>query len=109
MRTFIIAVTFLLTLASPAFAAKLLMWNPNTESDLAGYRVYVLREDLDTQVFDVGNVTSISFVDIFVPENKGYSFFVTAYDTSGNESDPSRIVTDKRTGPKITGGIKISE
>jgi len=63
----------------------ILSWNPNAEPDLAGYRIYYGNSSRNYDyVFDVGDVTEyqlgLSFEDT-------YYFAVTAYDTSGNESD----------------------
>jgi len=67
-------------------------WDPNTEADLAGYRVYYGTESRNYQVnVDVG-------LDTFkVIENLQtgirYYFAVTAYDTANNESDFSEEVS----------------
>jgi len=78
-------------------------WNANTESDLAGYRVYYALPDdpgwtLDNGEYsfsgafhmqDVGNVTTCA-----IPVTAGpYAVCVTAYDTSGNESGYSEVVS----------------
>ena len=91
-----------------ALFALFLSWNPNTETDLAGYKVYYSGPvDTVTSMIDVGNVTVVSFADLGIPERRGYSFFVTAYDTSDNESGPSNMIVDKRTGPKFPKGLSI--
>jgi hypothetical protein len=73
---------------------KSLKWNANTEEDLAGYKVYWGSPGQDTTMVDVGNVTEKILADLGAPEDRGKIFFVTAYDTSGNESLPSRFVQD---------------
>jgi hypothetical protein len=69
-----------------------LAWDPNTEPDLAGYRVYygtTSGEYVDS--IDVGNITTYRLDDLL----DGVTYFIalTAYDTSGNESDFSHEVS----------------
>jgi hypothetical protein len=78
----------------PFSSIHTLSWNANTESDLAGYRVYVGRAstvygELNSPI-NVGNVTSYQLT---IPESGAWYFAVTAYDTSNNESLPSTEVT----------------
>jgi hypothetical protein len=89
-----------LILCTPsALFAQRLVWDPNTESDIDGYRVYRGAESgvYTTQV-DVGNVTS------YVPEGVDWTrrqfFTVRAYNTSGLESPPSNEAA--WTPPSIT-------
>lgn len=78
--------------AYPAQAT--LSWDPNSESDLAGYKVYygnTTSRSYDlTRTIDVGNVTSHTVTDLI--EGETYFFAATAYDFSGNESDYSNEV-----------------
>jgi len=66
-----------------------LVWAPNTESDLAGYRVY--RSDaLDGTYAVVGGAgSSAVFADSGLLEGATYYYKVTAVDTAGNESPQS--------------------
>lgn len=66
-------------------------WDANTESDLAGYKVYrgTTSRDYD-QAANVGNVTAHTWLDL--PAGT-YYFAVTAYDAAGNESDFSDEVS----------------
>jgi hypothetical protein len=88
----------LLCLAT-VFADAVLVWNPPTTNadgtflvDLAGYKVYHGTSSLDyTWDADVGNVTTYK-IDGLTPEIT-YFFAVTAYDTSGNESEFSNEVS----------------
>jgi hypothetical protein len=74
-----------LALTAPQSTLAVLSWDPNTESDLAGYKVYV---GTASQSYgpptDVGKVTSFKVINLL--PGKTYYFAVTAYDTSGNES-----------------------
>ncbi|MDR4497252.1 MAG: fibronectin type III domain-containing protein, partial [Candidatus Scalindua sp.] len=65
-----------------------LKWDPNTEEDLAGYKIYYSNSAgiYDSSV-DVGNQTSYTVSGLV--SNKTYYFAATAYDSSGNESDYS--------------------
>jgi hypothetical protein len=75
-----------------------LEWDPNSEPDLAGYRIYVGYSSGNYQYFaDAGNHTSLVF-------NNGqagttYFFVATAYDMSGNESEISNEI--KYTFPTV--------
>jgi len=64
-------------------------WSPNSESDLAGYKIYYGVGSF-TKVIDAGNTTSYSIGDLKAGET--YQFAVTAYDDSKNESDFSNTV-----------------
>ena len=60
-------------------------WNPNSEPDLDGYKVYYgTLSGTYTQVIDVGAVTSTDVSNL--GEGHTYYFAVTAYDVDGNES-----------------------
>lgn len=59
-------------------------WNPNTETDLAGYKLYQGgAPGTYASTTDVGNVTQ--FTMAILPDTDLY-FALTAYDTFGNES-----------------------
>jgi hypothetical protein len=70
-----------------------LTWNPNTESDLAGYRVYMGRSPNQlTRMRDVGLRTAFRCSEGNAAENGQWFGTVTAYDHSGNESAPAQTV-----------------
>lgn len=107
-----------LGLAGPAQAAGpvvyqdcTLAWNPNTDSDLAGYRVYVGRiSSLLNQVRDVGSHTSIRCSEIGATANGQWFGAVTAYDTSGNESTRSQVLPFELNGfPNPATPPQVSE
>lgn len=85
---------FLVCLASPLVWAEsaTVSWDPNTESDLAGYKIYygVNSHNYDN-VIDVGNVTSFTVTGLTAGVT--YYFAVTAYDFSNNESGFSAEVS----------------
>ena len=67
-------------------AEVVLAWDPNTEEDLAGYKVYYGFESGNyAYSVDVGNQVRATISD--VEPNKVYYFTATAYDMDGNESD----------------------
>ena len=88
----ILIVIFPLITAVSVYAAQVtLVWNENTEEDLAGYNVYYGFASRDYQnVIDVGNVTNYTVSNL--TECVLYFFTVTAYDTSDTESGYSNEV-----------------
>jgi fibronectin type 3 domain-containing protein len=69
-----------------------LAWDPNTEPDLAGYKVYygtVSRAQTDS--IDVGNATAYTIMGLL--EGRTYFFAATAYDRYGRESGLSNEVS----------------
>jgi len=95
MKTAQMIITILISLLWVVAASAMeiqLQWDPNTEPDLAGYKVYYGIDGLANHAhLDVSNqtVATISGLD---PANN-YSFAVTAYNSSGLESSYSNIVT----------------
>jgi len=87
--TFFLICSLLLCAFSPAHlgASTLrLAWDPNTEDDLAGYNVHYGTQSMEYDfVINVGNAAQHTVMNL-EPEVR-YYFAVTAYDTSGNESD----------------------
>lgn len=74
-------------------------WDPNTEPDLAGYRIYygVSSRDYTHQV-DVGNVTTATVSNL--QYGVTYFFSATAYNTSGLESDFSNEASTQLVPPQ---------
>ena len=68
-----------------------LMWDPNSESDLVGYRIYygIASRSYDN-VIDVGNTETCTVMGL-IPDVT-YYFVATAYNTSGLESDYSNEI-----------------
>lgn len=91
----IICVTVVLLLLSTVSASAgqvTLAWDPNTEPDLAGYKVHVGNATRTyTSTIDAGNVTSFTVTGL--QEGLLYFFAVTAYDTTNNSSGFSNEVT----------------
>ncbi|MBH0200998.1 MAG: hypothetical protein HP496_01530, partial [Nitrospira sp.] len=83
-----------LTLNPPASSSVTLTWNANTESDLAGYKVYRATSSgkYGTAIAAVpGNTTS--YIATGLQFGTTYFFVVTAYDIAGNESAYSNEVS----------------
>lgn len=98
----------ILAIAGIAQAATInVSWNPNTEPDLAGYRLYVGEASGQYgEPVDVGNVTG-HVMEITPQHGATYYFALTAYDTSGNESgysdEATCFIPDGRAPEKPTG------
>jgi hypothetical protein len=74
-----------------------LAWDPNTESDLAGYRVYYgTSSGAYENSIDVGRGTPsgglVTYSLTNLAKGQSYCIAVTAYNTSGNESGFSNEV-----------------
>jgi len=84
----------ILAIAGIAQAATVqVTWNPNTEPDLSGYKLYHgTASGQYGEPVDVGNVTG-HVMEITPQHGATYYFALTAYDTSGNESGYSDEAT----------------
>ena len=98
----------ILAIAGIAQAATVqVTWNPNTEPDLAGYKIYYgTASGVYGDPIDVGNVTG-HVMEITPEYGATYYFALTAYDTSGNESgysdEATCFIPDGRAPEKPTG------
>lgn len=110
-RTILIITGLMLVLnwRTPAIAADaVLSWNQNTETDLAGYKVYYGTASRSYgSPTDVGNKTTFTVTGL---NGQTYYFAVTAYDTAGNESGYSNEVskTLSDTTPPVLSAIGTS-
>jgi fibronectin type 3 domain-containing protein len=79
-------------LRAPAAPASIeLSWERNTETDLAGYRIYRSTDNGPFEkIADVGQIPSYS--DRGVQRGKQYRYQIAAFDQSGNESPRSAPV-----------------
>jgi len=83
-----------LTLNPPSSSSVTLTWNSNTESDLAGYRVYRATSSgaYGAPIATIqGNTTS--YIATGLQFGTTYYFVVTAFDIAGNESSYSNEVS----------------
>ena len=81
----------LLSITTIYAASVTLAWDPNIEPDVAGYRLYYgTSSNMFGIVVNCGNVTNYTVADL--QNGLTYSFYVTCYNTSGLESEPSNVV-----------------
>lgn len=101
MKKFVTTLTVYLVLVLQLSASSVrLQWDPNPETDIAGYRVHrgiISGTRIETR--DVGNITIYDFTGL-VPGVTNY-FTVTAYNTAGLESGPSNELSYEVT---VVGG-----
>jgi hypothetical protein len=99
---FLVASVLLFASVTAAYQITL-AWDANTESDLEGYVLYG-RQESPCPPYDY--IDTYPVTDLADPLNPGckitvseedvvYYFAVTAYDTAGNESDFSNIISSK--------------
>jgi len=89
-----LSVIFSLFAARAQAAQVTLAWDPNTELDLAGYKIYYGFETGNySYSIDVGDITSYTISGI--EENRAIYLAATAYDVNGNESEYSEQVVFK--------------
>lgn len=102
----------LLLCASTAFALSVnLQWDANTETDLEGYKVYTQRPMVAqgfVQYTTVRGATKVTLANL--SSSHKYYFSVTAFNTSGQESGYSNVVsvgapTAQQRG-KVSGSIR---
>ena len=87
-RAITVCVLFLLTTVHADPAVVKLKWDPNPEQDIAGYRVHKGPSSGNyIETLDVGPTTTATIENL--SSGTEYFFAVTAYNTSGLESDPS--------------------
>lgn len=84
-KTVLVVISLVILLPVSGFSASILVsWNANTESDLAGYKIYYGTQSRTySSPVNVGKVTGYQFNNVGTGT---YYLAVTAYDTSGNES-----------------------
>lgn len=116
MKELFLAILFVLGSSFSAYGAEVTAeWNPNSESDLAGYKIYYgktprLLSGTYPNVVDVKNVTTYTVLNL--DERTDYYFAATAYDLSGNESGYSveaKYTFEDKTPPADPTGVKVRE
>lgn len=84
-----------------------LTWAPNTEDDLHAYLVYRSSSpDGPFALVDTVGKDQTAFLDGGLVQGQWYYYYVTAQDTSGNESGPSAVVRAK---PRQAVRIKVNQ
>lgn len=111
MKTFILILALLLiptlVLSMPGISPKKAIWDANTESDVAGYKLYYgtdLASLNDTDMVNVGNVLEYPLDEITAP-----FISLTVYDTSGNESEFHPLVPLDSIAPGVGSGLQVVE
>ena len=112
----LLLIVLLLLFSTALYAAQVTVaWQPNSESDLAGYKVYWGNASgVYDNSFDVGNVTNYMIKRLA----EGTTVYIagTAYDISGNESAysielvheiPSAPVIKPPSGFTVRGKLKL--
>jgi len=87
-------VTVTLTISAPTTSSVTLTWTANTESDLAGYKVYQATSSgaYGAPIATLtGNITN--YVATGLQSGTTYFFVITSYDSAGNESARSTEVS----------------
>ena len=87
---------FLIGLVIPCIAiagSATLHWQPNTESDLAGYRIYYGTSSRSYGPYIPVGKNTTSYTINNLADGQTYYFALTAVDTSGNESGYSQEVS----------------
>lgn len=79
-----------------------LSWESNTEADLAGYHIYrqVVGESSPVRISDE-LITETSYLDAGLLASTSYEYWISATDTSNNESELS-LAASATTGPDAT-------
>lgn len=85
-------IVLLMLISTSLFAGNVTVsWDPNSEPDLGGYKIYYGTESgTYDKVVNVGSITSQKIENL--TDGQTYYFVVTAYDASGNESSFSAEV-----------------
>ncbi|MDQ0254789.1 bacillopeptidase F [Evansella vedderi] len=68
-----------------------LSWSGSIAPDTSGYNIY--RAEAESDFEKIGNTANTNFSDANAVPEVEYTYYVTAYDFSGNESEPSNEVT----------------
>ncbi|HET56892.1 MAG TPA: fibronectin type III domain-containing protein [Deltaproteobacteria bacterium] len=101
LRTAIVTIIAALMLPAAALGADVtLQWDPNSEPDIGGYKIYYgTAPRTYGEPIDVGNVTEYVVKDL--KAGAKYYFAATAYNTDGYESDFSNEVTWGTPAPPV--------
>lgn len=90
------------SLGAVAGDAKVVLdWAENTEPDLAGYRLYRRNSDGTWPSTPLASPSASSFTDTTLANGTTYTYRVTAYDTSGNESAASGEASATPAAPAV--------
>ncbi len=79
--------------AAAGNAQILLGWDPNSEPDLAGYRLYSSTTGLLPFALHATLPITTRYLDLPLSNGTVYSYYITAFDTGSHESSPSNIAS----------------
>jgi len=83
-----------LTVSAPLTSSATLTWNPNTDADLAGYKIYrATASGAYGAALATVPVGTVTYQAMGLSANTTYFFVITAYDSAGNESSFSNEVS----------------
>jgi hypothetical protein len=88
---------------SRTLEAETVTWNANPEPDIAGYRLFWGEINTTPSVRDVGKTTQAQVTNLIA--GRTYTFYLTAYNTAGLESDPSSTVYYSPASPPPPGTV----
>ncbi len=75
-------------------------WADNSDADLDGYRVYRSNQPTGAfQLISAGTILASQYLDTGLPNGSTQYYRVTALDQTGNESDPSSVVSGTPVAP----------
>ena len=95
MKTLALAMLLLMLAVTAQAADVTLVWDPNVEPDLAGYRVFQApvhgtHSGAFAQIATV-LAPAATYTVTGLPDNKNFIWYATAYDTGGQESHASNM------------------
>lgn len=113
MRTLFIIILTLCCISNASARDVTLEWNPHTDPDLDHFNLYLAEKMLDsTGPWALGQTIpkTATTTTITVADDKHFAFYLTATDTSGNESGPSNTCnTSDRVPPYNPENLRIPE
>lgn len=133
MRGLSITLLLMIWIAGNCHASDvILQWDPNTEPDLAGYRIYYKANSAELPFDGAGAVEGVAPIDVAnqttatvrgLDPGTDYYFAVTAYNASGMESSYSEIIAlpgvrditppsvslaSPLSGARVSGAVKLT-
>ncbi|MGE5249524.1 MAG: alpha-amylase family glycosyl hydrolase [Bacteroidota bacterium] len=102
-----------LTVTAPGPSAIPLSWDehPNPDGDLAGFFVFraVKADQPDYQLIaTIMEADAVNYADTSVTENETYLYYIVAFDTSFNKSDPSNTVEATAAPRTVTVNFNVT-
>ena len=83
-----------LTVSAPTTSSATLTWDPNTDTDLAGYKIYrATASGVYGAALGTVPAGTVTYQATGLSANTTYFFVITAYDDAGNESSFSNEVS----------------